>query len=193
MTTDGDRDLSSLSMDEIAQLIADKRLPPVDQWDPPACGHSAMRIDSDGRWWHEGSPINRPAMVRLFSTVLRREPDGSHVLVTPVEKLVIDVDDAPFVAIDVTHAGSGTDRTMAFRLSNGDDVIADAQHPIALRPGAKGDLRPYLSVRGGLDARLSRPVYYSLADIALQEGADPPGVWSCGTFFPFMGTGERLA
>src|SRR4029079_15368164 len=107
-----------------------RRLPPVDQWQPERCGHSKMRIGRDGTWYHEGSPIRRPAMVRLFSTVLRREPDGRHVLVTPVEKLDIDVEATAFRAVEMQCEGDGRKRRIAFRLDSGDAVILDAEHPL---------------------------------------------------------------
>jgi hypothetical protein len=176
-------DLASLSLPEIARLVAEKKLPPVEKWDPPHCGHSAMRIARDGTWFHEGSPIGRQEMVRLFSTVLRREPDGRHVLVTPVEKLDIDVEDAAFVAQAMQSEGEGEGRTIAFSLNTGDVVLLDAAHPLIIRQDASGP-RPYVVVRGGLEARIGRNVYYELAAIALSEDAEPAGVWSHGQFFP---------
>jgi hypothetical protein len=166
-------DLAGLSLAEIAALAEAKKLPPVESWNPSHCGDSAMRIASDGSWYHEGRPIGRPAMVRLFSTILRREPDGGYVLVTPAEKLTIHVEDVPFVAVELKSEGEGRARRLAFRLNTGDLVVAGPDH--ALRP-------PYLDVRGGLSARLSRPVYYELAEIAL---ADPEGLWSDGARFEF--------
>ena len=175
-------DLTGLSLEQIAQWIADRRLPPVDQWHPAHCGDSAMRIARDGTWYHEGSPITRPAMVRLFSTILRREPDGGYVLVTPVEKLDILVEDAPFVAVEVRIEGEGRDATLAFRLNTGDIVIADADHPLRFTETAAGP-HPYLLVRPGLEALIVRSVYYELATLALESGDDAPGLWSAGTFF----------
>lgn len=175
-------DLSGLGLAEIAQLAAERGLPPVDQWNPSHCGDSGMRIARDGTWFHEGSPIGRPAMVRLFSTILRREADGRFVLVTPVEKLDIAVEDAPFVAVEVKSEGGGRDRALAFRLNTGDLVVAGPDHPLRIVPHADGP-HPYLHVRGGLEARLARPVYYELAEMALEEGSTPPGVWSRGAFF----------
>ncbi|NIJ08091.1 hypothetical protein FHS31_001701 [Sphingomonas vulcanisoli] len=174
-------DLSKLSLAEIAQLVEEKRLPPVAQWNPAHCGNSGMRIARDGTWYHEGRPIVRPAMVRLFSTVLRREPDGSHVLVTPVEKLTIQVEDAAFVAVEMKSEGSGPGRALAFRLNTGEIVSADGDHGIRIAAGEDGP-RPYLHVRSGLEARITRPVYYELAQLALDEGCDPPGLWSRGAF-----------
>jgi hypothetical protein len=116
-------------------------------------------------------------MVRLFSTLLRREPDGSHVLVTPIEKLDIEVESTAFRAIEMSSEGEGRDRTIAFRLDSGDAVILDSGHPLTTASS------PRILVRHGLEAELSRPVYYELAEIALVEGHDPAGVWSNGTFF----------
>ena len=143
-------DLAALSLAEIAQLAAEQRLPPVEKWNPTHCGDSEMRIARDGTWFHQGSPIGRINMVRLFSTILRREPDGSHVLVTPVEKLDIAVDDAPFVAVELKAERDGDAATLAFRLNTGDLVTAGPDHPLRFAPGEDGP-RPYLhcAVRGG--------------------------------------------
>lgn len=176
-------ELQGVSLAELQKLIDERRLPPVDQWNPQACGHSGMRIARDGTWYHEGTPIRRPAMVRLFSTVLRREPDGRHVLVTPVEKLQIDVESAPFRAVEMRSEGEGRDRRLAFRLDSGDAVILGRDHPLRLVATEHGP-SPRLLVRHGLEAELTRPVYYELAELALSEGSDPPGVWSAGAFFP---------
>ena len=173
-------DLSGLSLADIAMMVADRRLPPVATWNPARCGDSAMRIARDGRWYHEGAPIGRPAMVRLFASILRREPDGGYVLVTPAEKLDIVVEDAPFVAVEVKVDGAATAATLAFRLNTGDVVIADADHPLRFADTADGP-HPYLMVRDGLEALVVRSVYYELAELAL--AADPPGLWSAGAFF----------
>jgi hypothetical protein len=178
--------LSGLSLSELEQMIAERRLPPVDRWDPPFCGHSAMRIASDGTWYHEDQPIRRPAMVRLFSTVLRREPDGRHMLVTPVEKLEIDVDRTPFRAVEMESDGERTTRKIALRLDSGDAVILGADHPLTIESTPAGP-SPRVLVRHGLEAELARPVYYELAELALAEGNDPPGLWSSGSFFGLVG------
>lgn len=175
-------DLAGLSLADIAALAEAKKLPPVDRWNPAHCGDSAMRIARDGTWFHEGSPIGRPAMVRLFSTILRREPDGRHVLVTPVEKLDIHVEDAAFVAVEVKSEGEGDARRLAFRLNTGDVVVAGPEHRLRFDAGADGP-HPYLHVRGGLEALVARPVYYELAEMAIAEGGDTPGLWSDGAFF----------
>ena len=174
-------DLSALSLADIARLAEARTLPPVEKWNPDHCGDSAMRIARAGTWYHEGSPIGRPEMVRLFSTILRREPDGRHVLVTPVEKLDIQVEDAPFVAVELKSEGEGRERRLAFRLNTGDLVVAGPAHRLRFEAGP----HPCLEVRAGLDALVARPVYYELAELALAEGAEPPGLWSDGVFFPF--------
>ena len=176
-------ELQGVSLADLQVMIDERRLPPVDQWNPAHCGHSGMRIARDGTWYHEGSPINRPAMVRLFSTVLRRESDGSHVLVTPVEKLEIEVEATAFRAIAMHSEGEGQDRRIAFNLDSGDAVIAGPEHSLTLIQTERGP-SPRIAVRHGLEAELSRPVYYEIAELALSEGADPPGLWSEGIFFP---------
>src|SRR4051795_11973773 len=138
-------DLAGLSLADIARLAAAKKLPPVEKWNPGHCGPSDMRITRDGTWFHQGSPIGRQAMVRLFSTILRREPDGRHVLVTPVEKLDIEVEDAPFVAVELKSEGEGRRRRLAFRLNTGDMVVAGPHH--ALRFAGEDGPHPYVHVR----------------------------------------------
>jgi len=176
-------ELLGLSLADLQALIDQRQLPPVDQWEPERCGHSGMRIARDGTWFHDGTPIRRPAMVRLFSTVLRREPDGRHLLVTPVEKLEIEVEATAFRAIEMTSEGEGRERRIAFKLDSGDGVMLDAAHPLSVVATMAGP-SPRLLVRHGLEAELARPVYYELAEIAVEEGHRPPGVWSNGTFFP---------
>src|ERR1700754_2280203 len=124
------QDLARLSLAEIARLADERRVPPVEKWNPEHCGDSAMRIARDGTWYHEGSPIGRAAMVRLFSSILRREPDGSYILVTPVEKLSIAVEDAPFVAVELKTEGEGSERRLAFRLNTDELVVAGPEHPL---------------------------------------------------------------
>jgi len=185
-------DLRTASLADIAKAVADKRLPPVEQWNPTHCGDSDMRIAADGTWFHMGTPIGRPALVKLFSTILRREADGGYVLVTPVEKLSIAVDDAPFVAVEATSEGRGRDRTLAFRLLTDELVVAGPDNPLRVETAVDGTPRPYLHVRGPaerpLEALINRPVFYQLADLALDERkdqAEPLGLWSGGVFFAF--------
>src|SRR5687767_2522414 len=176
-------ELQGLSLGELQRMIEQRRLPPVDRWNPERCGHSGMRIARDGTWYHDGKPIRREAMVRLFSTVLRREPDGRHMLVTPVEKLEIDVEATAFRAIEMESEGDREQRRIALRLDSGDALIVGPDHPLRLVEDDHGP-SPRVLVRHGLEAELARPVYYELAEIALGEGRDPPGVWSGGAFFP---------
>ena len=178
------QDLSRLSLAEIARLAEERRLPPVESWNPDHCGDSEMRIARDGTWFHQGSPIGRPPMVRIFSTILRREADGSYVLVTPVEKLSIQVEDAPFSAVEVKAEGSGESATLAFRLNTGDLVVAGPDHPLRFAPRDDGP-HPYLHVRAGLEALIARSVWYELANLAIEAAGDVPGVWSGGIFFAF--------
>jgi hypothetical protein len=185
VTSAPSRDSTGRSLADIAALVATGKLPPVDKWNPSHCGDSEMRIAADGTWFHQGSPIGRRELVKLFSTILRREPDGGFVLVTPVEKLSIAVEDAPFLAVEVTSEGEGRNRALGFRLNTDDYVLCGPDHPLRVDTAEDGTPRPYLHVRGGLEALVVRPVFYELADIALGEDATPPGLWSRGAFFPF--------
>ncbi len=171
------------SLTEIAAQVAAAKLPPVEQWHPAHCGDSDMRIARGGTWYHQGAPIGRPALVKLFSTILRREPDGGFVLVTPGEKLDIAVEDAPFIAVELTSEGQGSGRRIGFRLNTDEHVIAGPGHPIRFDVDAGGTPRPYLAVRRGLDALIARAAYYELVELALAEHGSPPGVWSDGAFF----------
>ena len=175
-------ELQGLNLAELQTLIDQRRLPPVDQWNPERCSHSGMRISRDGTWFHDGEPIRRPAMVRLFSTVLRREADGRHMFVTPVERLEIEVDATAFRAVEMESEGERERRRVALRLDSGDALIVGPAHPLRLAPEEHGP-SPRVLVRHGLEAELARPIYYELAEIALAEGHDPPGIWSDGAFF----------
>jgi len=183
------KEFSQLSLTEAAELLAARKLPPVEQWHPEREGDSFMEIRADGSWFHEGGRINRPAMVKLFSTILRREPDGSHVLVTPAEKLSIIVEDTPFRAVEMKSEGEGETRKLVFRLDTDDLVMAGADHPLSFGSDADNP-DPRLHVRGpignGLEARIDRALYYEIIDIALAEGAEHPAIWSNGTRFPLV-------
>ncbi len=183
------KDFDQLSLAEAADLLAARKLPPVEAWHPEREGDSAMEIRADGSWYHEGGRIDRPAMVRLFSTVLRREPGGGHVLVTPAEKLAILVEDTAFRAVEMKGEGEGEARKLVFRLDTDDLVIAGPDHPLSF--GADADNPdPRLHVRGtlgnGLEARIARPLYYELVDMALADGEAPPAIWSDGVRFPLV-------
>jgi hypothetical protein len=166
-----------------AKQALGRGLPPVHLWDPQHCGEIDIVIRRNGLWFHEGTPIGREALVRLFSTVLRKDPDGFH-LVTPVEKLRIQVEDAPFVAVRVDRIGEA----LRFVTNVGDEVEAGPENAIRVEMDpATGEPRPYLHVRRGLDALIARPVFYELAEMA-SERRTPEGlmmaVASNGFWFP---------
>jgi hypothetical protein len=164
---------------EAARTAADsgRGLPPVQSWNPPHCGDIDIRIAGDGAWFHEGAPISRPALVRLFSTVLRKDDDG-FCLVTPAEKLRIQVDDAPFVAVGLEDV----EAAVRFVTNVGDIVEAGPEHPIRVETAADGQPRPYVRVRGDLDALIARAVFYEL--VALGEPRDGRlGISSGGCWF----------
>ena len=166
-------------------------LPPVHLWHPEHCGEIDIVIRRDGVWFHEGTPIGREALVRLFSTVLRKDPDGFH-LVTPVEKMKITVEDAPFIAVRVDQVGEA----LRFTTNVGDEVEAGPDNPIRVEMNPRtGEPRPYLHVRRGLEARIRRPVFYELVEMAEErETPDGPrlGVWSNGAWFPVGPAGAHL-
>lgn len=162
-------------------------LPPVHLWNPAHCGEIDIVIRRDGAWLHEGSPIGREPLVRLFSTVLRRDPDGYH-LVTPVEKLRITVEDAPFVAVRVDRSGAGESAVVRFLTNVGDALEAGPEHAIRVETDAQtGAPAPYVHVRRGLEARMTRAVFYDLVEMA-EPRAGPEGVVfgvaSHGAWFP---------
>ena len=154
----------------------------------PSCGDFDIRIARDGTWFHQGSPIGRKPLVRLFASVLRREADGEFWLVTPVERGRVIVDDAPFVAVELAASGTGRSQTLRFRTNIDDWVEADAAHPIRVaRAPDSGEPRPYILVRDGLEALIARSAYYHLVELAVEReagGETVLGVWSKETFFP---------
>jgi len=168
---------------QAAKQAPGRGIPPVHLWNPRHCGEIDIVIRRDGLWFHEGSPIGREALVRLFSTVLRKDPDGFH-LVTPVEKMRITVEDAPFIAVRVDRVGED----LVFQTNVGDAVTAGPDNAIRVQQDpATGEPRPYIHVRRGLEARIARPVFYELVELAEeQQTAEGPtlGVSSGGVFFP---------
>jgi hypothetical protein len=184
-----DRPPSADQLASAARSAGKKGLPPVHLWNPPFCGDLDMRIARDGTWFYLGTPIGRPAMVRLFSTILKREGD-KYYLVTPVEKVGITVDDAPFLAVDFAVAGAGRDQALTFTTLTGDETTAGPDRPIrlALDP-ATGEPAPYVLVRAGLEALIDRKSFYRLAELGVEEevaGAAQFGLWSGGVFFPLQ-------
>ncbi|MDR5655169.1 DUF1285 domain-containing protein [Ruixingdingia sedimenti] len=169
-----------------------KGLPPVHLWNPPFCGDLDMRIARDGTWFYLGTPIGRPALVRLFSTILKREGDA-YFLVTPVEKVGIKVDDAPFVAVDFEVAGAGADQAITFTTHVGDTVTAGPDRPIRVVRDDSGEPSPYVLVRANLEALIDRKSFYRLVEIgehADHAGARWFGVRSQGVFFPIIPSAE---
>jgi uncharacterized protein len=166
--------------------------PPVERWNPAYCGEIDMRIAADGTWYYNGSPIARPALVRLFSTVLRKDPER-HVLVTPVERVGIEVEDAPFVAVEMAVEGSGSGRQIAFRTNVDDLVTVGPDHPLRFERDANGGLKPYVRVRGDLWARVTRALALDLVDLGeRRQGDEGPlfGIAAGGTFFPMADATE---
>lgn len=164
--------------------------PPIDR------GDFDIRIARDGAWYYRGSPIGRPALIKLFASVLRREADGSYWLVTPAERGRIAVEDVPFLAVELTVAGIGRDRQLIFRTNLDDIVTAGPDHPLRIATAASGEPAPYILVRDGLEARLARAVFYELVDLGAEEevaGEAQYGVWSGGRFFRLGDPGEDWA
>ena len=169
------------------EAAAGRSLPPVERWNPAHCGDIDIRIARDGTWFHQGSPIGRRELVRLFSTILRKDGDD-YVLVTPAEKMRITVEDVPFMAVLMDVEGEGRERCLIFTTNVGDVTVAGADNPIRVATDpASEEPAPYVHVRRGLEARISRAVFYQLADLAVAgegEQAGLLGVWSGGVFFP---------
>ena len=174
-----------IGLEALLRNQAGKGPAPVEQWDPPYCGDIGLAIRSDAVWLYRGSPIGRMALVKLFAGVLRRDADGRHYLVTPAEKVDVAVDDAPFRAVEMEVQGAGPAQTLVFRTNVDDIVEAGPQHPLrfAVEPGS-GGLKPYLRVRGRLEALVTRALYYDLVELAVTEEGRGLGLWSAGAFFP---------
>ena len=166
---------------------ATRGLPPVEKWNPPFCGDIDMKIAADGTWFYQKSPIGRPALVKLFSGVLKREGD-SYFLVTPVEKVGITVEDSPFLAVELRVTGAGDDQVLAFRTNVDEWVQAGAGHALEFEPEPEtGGLKPYLHVRRGLWAKVTRALFYDLVELGEERdmgGKRMFGVASRGEFFP---------
>jgi hypothetical protein len=188
----------------IARAAADtndpaKGLPPVERWNPPFCGDIDMEIKADGTWFYMGTPIGRAPLVRLFSTVLRKDDDGRTYLVTPAEKVGIRVEDAPFLAVEMAVSGDGATQLLTFRTNVGDVAEAGPSHPLRfVIAGENQELKPYLHVRGNLEALVSRPVMYDLVERGEEVEIDNRRMFairSGGVLFPIMPADEleRLA
>ena len=160
---------------------------PVDHWNPPYCGDIGMRIAGDGTWYYAGSPIGRKSLVQLFASVLRKDEDGRTYLVTPVEKVLVTVDDAPFMAVEMTVNKAGREQELSLRTNVDDRVTAGPEQPLRFGGDPRtGGPKPYVLVRGRLEALFTRALYYDLVELAGIEtvgGAPQFGVWSRGAFF----------
>jgi len=175
------------------QGFASKGPAPVHLWDPPFCGELDIRIARDGTWFYLGTPIGRPAMVRLFASILKREGERFY-LVTPVEKVAIKVDDAPFNAVDFSAEGTGQTQVLTFVTGVGDRAAAGPDHPIrVVRDAVSGEPSPYVMIRAGIEARIDRKSFYRLVALGTHhevQGEDWFGLWSGGQFFAMIPTAE---
>jgi uncharacterized protein len=187
--------LTAAAHDAATTAASAKGLPPVHLWNPPFCGDLDMRIAADGSWYYMGTPIGRPALVRLFSTILKREA-GRYFLVSPVEKVGIRVDDAPFMAVEMRKASTARGRLLQFRTNVDDWVDCDGAHRLRFERGEADGLTPYLHVRADLWAKVTRPLYYELVDMGEERMVDGRmmfGVESGGEFFAMADAEEARA
>ncbi|KPD13397.1 DUF1285 domain-containing protein [Phaeobacter sp. 11ANDIMAR09] len=177
------------SIQAAAKAGARGGLPPVHLWNPPFCGDLDMRIARDGTWFYLGTPIGRFELVKLFSSILKRE-EGKYFLVTPVEKVGITVDDAPFVAVDFEANGAGEAQQLQFTTHVGDQMLAGPEHPIRVERDAEtGEPSPYVLVRSDLEALIDRKSFYRLVELGCHH-EDWFGLWSGGAFFPVIPSDE---
>lgn len=163
---------------------------PVERWNPPYCGDIGLAIARDGTWSYRGSPIHRMALVRLFASVLRRDEDGRHYLVTPVEKVDVAVEDAPLLGVEMELLGAGAEQVLVIRTNLDDVVRIGREHPLWFAPSRDGSIKPYVRVRGRIDALVTRAVTYDLAELLVSDGDGRMGVWSGGIFFALDHHGE---
>ncbi len=184
---------SAESLAGAARKASKRGLPPVHLWNPPFCGDLDMRIARDGTWFYLGTPIGRIELVKLFSTILRKDGDD-YVLVTPVEKVGITVDDAPFVAVDFNAKGQSRDQVLTFETNVGDKAVAGPDNPIrVVRDADTGEPAPYVLVRANLEALIDRKSFYRLVEIGAHEDVDGErwfGLWSSGEFFAVIPSSE---
>lgn len=176
-----------------ARTAKGKTMPPVHLWNPPFCGDLDMRIARDGTWFYQGTPIGRFELVKLFSGILRKD-DEKYFLVTPVEKVGITVEDAPFVAVDYEATGEGADQILTFETQLGDFAIAGSENPIRfVRDPVSGEPSPYVHIRAGLEALIDRKTFYRLVERGKHHSHEDQtwfGLWSAGTFFPVIPSDE---
>lgn len=191
-----DQKTAAPSAENLASAVkaaSKKGPPPVHLWNPDFCGDLDMRIARDGTWWYLGTPMGRKELVKLFSSIIRKDGDD-YFLVTPVEKVGITVDDAPFVAIDFETAGEGRDQVMTFVTHVDDEAVAGPENPIrVMRDPETGEPSPYVLIRANLEALIDRKSFYRLVEIGAHEDVEGEswfGVWSSGQFFPIIPSAE---
>ncbi len=180
------------SLQDVLKSLGKKKdasgLPPVHLWDPPYCGDIGLEIKRDGTWFYQGSPIGRKPLVKLFSSVLRFDDDGAFYVVTPGEKILVTVEDAPFLATQLDIEGAGETQKLTFTTLTDDLCVADKEHPLRVEIAPQTQTpSPYILVRGRLEALIARPVFYRLVDLCVEEQINEEGqfgIWSCGVFFP---------
>ena len=188
LTGTNDKTSTISGLEALLKAQGTRDYPPVDDWNPSCCGDIGLTISADGTWYYRGSAITRPALVRLFASVLRRDEDGAHYLVTPVEKIAIEVADAPFLAVELEVSGHGRQQGLVFRTNVDDLVRCGTDHKLRFEiDGPTGGLKPYIGVRGRLEALVSRTLSFDLVELALDGDRNENGlmgVWSDGVFFP---------
>jgi len=194
MHTDSDASTQTGALERLSAALggARRKGPPVERWNPPYCGDIDMRIAADATWFYNGTPIGRPALVKLLASVLRKDPDR-FVLVTPVERVGIVVEDAPFQAVEMAVEGERTARRIAFRTNVDDLVTVDDDHPLRFKRDPTGGVKPYVRVRGGLWARVTRALAYDLVELGEERSLDGKavfGVSAAGCFFPIAPASE---
>jgi len=184
---------SADGLEASVQAASRKGPPPLHLWNPPFCGEIDMRIARDGTWFYLGTPIGRAPLVKLFSSILRREADR-YVLVTPVEKVGIQVDDAPLHAVDFSASGEGSGQSLTFVTKTDDEATAGPDHPLRIpRDAETGEPSPYILIRPGLEARIDRKSFYRMVDLGCHapvNGESWFGIWSAGQFFPLIPSNE---
>jgi uncharacterized protein len=188
LTADTTKSASGAALQGLEQALRQtKGPPPVHLWNPPYCGDIGIRIAGDGTWFYAGSPIGRKPLVALFASVLRKDEDGLTYLVTPVEKVLVTVDDAPFMAVEMTVSGLGHGRELILRTNVDDWVTVGPAHPLRFGHDPRtGGPKPYVTVRGRLEGLFTRALYYDLvamAGIEAIDGVEQFGIWSGGAFF----------
>jgi hypothetical protein len=162
---------------------------PVEKWNPPYCGDIGLKIRADGVWLYQESPIGRMALVKLFASILRKDADGKTYLVTPAEKIDVAVEDAPFLAVEMAVTGSGAEQALTFRTNVDDVVTVDVAHPLRFETQQPaGGLKPYILVRGRLEALITRAVYADLVTFAQSDRDGAPSIWSGGVAWPLKPT-----